>query len=66
MYVNDAGEGMAASVKEAAVEYLQEKCDVLQVEDRTGETHTEEETLQGGQEEGERGHMEVGLPHGLS
>lgn len=45
MYVRDADEGVVASVEEAAVEYLQDKGDVLQREDRTGETHTEEETL---------------------
>lgn len=49
------GEGLVASVEEGAVDNLQDEGKVLQREDRTGETHTEDKTLQGGEEEGERG-----------
>lgn len=55
MNVRNADEGLVASVEEGAVDNLQDKGEVLQREDRTGEAHTEEETLQGGQEEGEKG-----------
>lgn len=58
-------EGLMASVKEGAVDNLQDEGEVLQRENRTGETHTEEETLQRGQEEGEKGRVQVCLPLGF-
>lgn len=54
MNVRQGDEGLVASVKEGAVDNLQDKGEILQREDGTSETHTEEEALQGGQEEGER------------
>lgn len=53
--VRNADEGKVASVEEGAVDGLQDKGEVLQGEDGGGEAHAEEETLQGGEEEGERG-----------
>lgn len=47
MNIRNADEGLVASVKEGAVDNLQDEGEVLQREDGTGETHTEEETLQG-------------------
>lgn len=55
MNIRDADKCLVASVREGTVDSLQDEGEVLQREDRTGETHTEEETQQGGQEEGERG-----------
>lgn len=51
-----------ATVKKGAVENLQDKGDVLQVKDRTGEAHTQEETLQGSEEEREAGGLQICLP----
>lgn len=54
MYVRQGDKGLVASVKEGAVDDLEDKGEILQREDRTSETHTEEEALQGGQQDGER------------
>lgn len=52
--VHQGDEGLVSSVEEVAVEYMQDEGDILQREDRARETHTEDETLQRGQKEGEK------------
>lgn len=54
MNIRNADKGLVASVEERAVDNLQDEGEVLQREDRRGETHRKT-ALQGGQEEGERG-----------
>lgn len=47
-------ESLVFSVEEGGVDYMQDKDDILQREDRTHETNTEDEALQRGQKEGEK------------
>lgn len=52
--IRQGDDSLVSSVEEGGVDYMQDKGDILQREDRTHETHTEDEALQRGQKEGEK------------
>jgi len=65
-YSRDVDERRVAPVDEGAVEDLQSEGQVLQREERDGGAHREQEALQGGEEQGQRGGVQVGLLRGFS
>lgn len=60
-YSRNANERCVSPVEEGAIEDLQNEGDVLQREEGDGGAHGEQQALQGGQEQRQRGGVQVGL-----
>lgn len=65
-YSRNVNERCISPVEEGAIEDLKNKGEVLQREERNGGAHGEQQALQGGEEQRERGGAQVRLPLSLS
>lgn len=65
-YPRDANECCISAIEEGAIEDLQSEGEILQREERNRDADGEEQALQGGQQQGQKGGAQVRLPLRLS